>query len=101
MSCRAVEVEFAAVAPNVVGVNGKALPPEPQAVPVLEIVPLIEKVAQPAAPPADETIKFVVEAVPETVNAVEEANRKVEATVPVAVNMFATTPLAPTTESTA
>ena len=39
-------------------------PPEPQAVPVLEMVPMVSKVAQPAAPPAEETMRLVVEAVP-------------------------------------
>ena len=38
--------------------------PEPQAVPVLDIVPLLLKVAQPAVPPAEETIRPVVDAVP-------------------------------------
>jgi hypothetical protein len=36
----------------------------PQAIPVFEIVPLIENVAQPAAPPADETMRFEVDARP-------------------------------------
>ena len=35
--------------------------------------PMDENVAQPAVPPADETRRFVVDAVPETVIAVEEA----------------------------
>jgi hypothetical protein len=39
-------------------------PPPPQAEPVFEIVPSVAKVAQPAAPPALETTRFVVEAVP-------------------------------------
>ncbi len=59
-----VEVEFASVAPNVVGVNGNAEPEPPQALPVFEMRPVAEKVAQPAAPPAPETMRFVVEAVP-------------------------------------
>lgn len=37
--------------------------PEPQAVPVLEIVPSTAKVAQPGVPPALETRRFVVEAI--------------------------------------
>ena len=38
-------------------------PPEPQAVPVFEMSPIEEKVAQPAVPPAEETKRLVVEAV--------------------------------------
>ena len=38
-------------------------PPEPQAVPVFEMSPIEEKVAQPAVPPAEETMRLVVEAV--------------------------------------
>ena len=49
-------------------VKGQGLEaPLPQAAPVLEIVPLAEKVAQPAVPPAEETMRSVVEAVPATV----------------------------------
>ena len=66
--------------------------PPPQAEPVFEIVPFVLKVAQPAVPPAEETVRFVVLAVPETVMAVVEANGKVEARVEVAVKMLATTP---------
>ena len=53
----------------------KSAPPEPvpHATPVFESVPLLENVAQPAVPPAEETTRFVVEAVPETVMAVEDA----------------------------
>ena len=54
-----VEVEL----PSAAGVKGKAKLAVPQAVPVLEMVPILEKVAQPAlALPADETIRSVVEA---------------------------------------
>ena len=56
--------------PKVVGVNGKAEPEPPQALPVFEMVPSVAKVAQPAVPPALETVRFVVEAVPETERAV-------------------------------
>jgi len=38
-------------------------PPVPQAVPVLEMRPVILNCAQPVEPPADETTRFVVEAV--------------------------------------
>ena len=48
-----------------------------------------------------ETNRLVVEAVVETVSAVVEAYGKVEALVPVAVKMLATTPLAPTTDNAA
>jgi hypothetical protein len=68
-----VEVEFAVAPKLVVGVKEKVPEPEPQAVPVLEMVPFAEKVAQPADPPAEETMRLVVEAVPETVSAVVEA----------------------------
>ncbi len=48
-------------------VKGKALPPpEPHAVWVFEIVPMVSNVAQPAVPPALETMRLVVEAVPLT-----------------------------------
>ena len=40
-----------------------AVPPPPQAVPVFEIKPAVLNCAQPVEPPAEETIKFVVEAV--------------------------------------
>ena len=54
-----VEVEL----PSVAGVKGKAKLAVPQAVPVLEMVPIAEKVAQPAvALPAEETTRSVVEA---------------------------------------
>ena len=44
-----------------------ALAAEPQADPVLEIAPVAEKVAHPAVPPpALETVRFVVEAEPDT-----------------------------------
>lgn len=77
MKPMSVPVALAAVAPKVVGVNGK-LPPPPQATPVFEMRPVAEKVAQPAAPPALETTKLVVEAVPVTARFV------VVAAVPVA-----------------
>lgn len=74
------EVVAAERAPKlVVKVNESVPPPEPQALPVLEIVPLVEKVAQPAVPPALETMRFVVEAVPEIVSAVVDAYGNVEA----------------------
>jgi len=47
--------------------------PVPQATPVFDIVPFAENVAHPAVPPADETMRFVVDAVPETVMAVDDA----------------------------
>ena len=54
-----VEVEL----PSAVGVQGKAKLAVPQAVPVLEMTPMEEKVAQPAVElPADETTRSVVEA---------------------------------------
>ena len=54
-----VEVEL----PSAAGVQGKAKVAVPQALPVLEITPILEKVAQPAvALPAEETIRSVVEA---------------------------------------
>ena len=54
-----VEVEL----PSEAGVHGKAKLAVPQAVPVLEIVPIEEKVAQPAVVlPAEETMRSVVEA---------------------------------------
>ena len=68
-----VEVEFAVAPKLVVGVHEKVPEPEPQAVPVLEMVPVVLKVAQPAVPPALETMRLVVEAVPEMVSAVVEA----------------------------
>ncbi len=73
-----VEVAFALMEPKVVGVKEKVPEPEPQAVPVLEMVPFVLNVAQPAVPPADETMRLVVDAVPkypvpETVSAVEDA----------------------------
>ena len=56
---RRVEVEL----PSAAGVKGKAKLAVPQALPVFEIVPMDEKVAQPAVLlPADETIRSVVEA---------------------------------------
>ena len=64
---------FAAVEPKVVGVHENVPLPEPQAVPVFEMRPVVLKVAQPAVPPAEETVRSVVLAVPETVMAVEEA----------------------------
>ena len=71
---------------------------EPHVLPVLEIVPFAENVAHPAVPPAEETMRFVVEAVPETVSAVVDAYGKVEAVnVDVAVKYAAT--VCPTTES--
>ena len=68
-----VEVEFAAAPKLVVGVQEKVPLPDPQATPVLERSPMVEKVAQPAVPPALETTRFVVLAVPEMVRAVVEA----------------------------
>ena len=54
-----VEVEL----PSAVAVQGKAKLAVPQAVPVLEMTPMEEKVAQPAVElPADETTRSVVEA---------------------------------------
>src|SRR3989344_4724727 len=64
---RAVEVALVLTPKLFVGVKEKVPLPEPQAVPVFEIVPFVEKVAQPAAPPAEETMRLVVEAVPEMV----------------------------------
>ena len=55
-----------------VGVQEKVPLPEPQAEPVLEMVPSPAKVAQPGVPPALETMRLVVEAVV-AVMAVEEA----------------------------
>jgi len=65
-------LEVAAVMTPKLGVKVKfAWPVEaPQALPVLEIVPLALKVAQPGVPPAEETIRLVVDAVPVTANAV-------------------------------
>src|SRR6185369_12582536 len=62
-----VLVAFAAVAPKVVGVKGNEPALVPQATPVLERRPIAEKVAHPAVPPALDTIRLVVEAVPFTV----------------------------------
>ena len=76
-----VDVLLAFVEPKVVGVHENVPEPEPQAVPVFEIVPSEAKVAQPAVPPAEETMRSVVLAVPETVMAVEEAYGNVLATV--------------------
>ena len=54
-----VEVEL----PSAVGVQGKAKLAVPQAVPVLEMTPMAEKVAQPAVElPAEETTRSVVKA---------------------------------------
>lgn len=46
-------------------------PPVPHAVPVFEIVPFTENVAHPAAPPALETMRFVVDAVVAVIAVVE------------------------------
>ena len=79
-----VEVEL----PSAVGVQGKAKLAVPQALPVLEITPMEEKVAQPALPlPAEETTKSVLEATvvdkvvvvaltPEKFCKVEEASKR-------------------------
>ena len=61
---RSVVVELAAVPKLVVGVQAKEPPPVPHATPVLEMRPMLLKVAHPAGPPADETTRLVVEAVP-------------------------------------
>ena len=63
---RFVVVELVGAPKLVPGVNGKALPEPPHAVPVFDMRPIDENVAHPAVPPAEETIKFVVLAVPET-----------------------------------
>ena len=68
-----VEVEFAVMPNEVVGVQLKVPLPDPQATPVLLMRPIVEKVAQPAVPPALETTRLVVLAVPEMVRAVVEA----------------------------
>ena len=62
-------------------------------------MPSAAKVAQPGVPPALETMRAVVEAVPLTVSAVVEAYGKVEAVVVVAVKYAATA--WPTTERAA
>ena len=79
-----VEVEL----PSLAGVKGKAKLAVPQAVPVLEMTPMEEKVAQPALElPADETTRSVVEAMvvervvvvaltPEKFCKVEEASKR-------------------------
>ncbi len=54
-------------------VNPEPPLPEPHAVPVLESSPVTENCAQPAVPPAEETMRFVVLAVPEIVSADEDA----------------------------
>ena len=87
-----VEVALVVVPKWVVGIHANVPEPEPQAVPVFEMSPVVENVAQPAVPPAEETVRFVVLAVPETVMAVVDANGNVEARVEVAVKMLATTP---------
>ena len=74
-----VEVEL----PSATGVQGKAKVAVPQAVPVFEIVPIAEKVAQPAvALPALETTRSVVEALSKRlVKVAEEEMRLVEEAV--------------------
>ena len=67
-----VEVALAAVPKLVVGVQLK-LPEPPQALWVFERVPTVSNVAQPAMPPAEETMRLVVEAVPVIVKLVEVA----------------------------
>src|SRR3989344_6639117 len=69
----AVEVALVFTPKFTVGVHENVPLPEPQAVPVFEMRPVAENVAQPAAPPAEETVRFVVEAVPEIVRPVVEA----------------------------
>src|SRR3989344_1576024 len=54
-----VVVAFARRPPQVPGVQAK-VPLPPQAEPVLERRPIVEKVAQPAVPPAEETMRLVV-----------------------------------------
>ena len=81
-----VEVEFAKSEPKVVGVKGNAPPPAtPHGDPMFESVPFDENVAQPAVPPAEETMSAEVEAVPEIVSAVVEAYGNIEATLEVEV----------------
>ena len=74
---RAVEVALVFTPKLLVGVQANE-PLPPQALPVLEMTPVAEKVAHPAAPPALETMRLVVEAVPVTASAL------VVAAVPVA-----------------
>src|SRR3989344_1718909 len=79
----AVEVALVFTPKFTVGVHENVPLPEPQAVPVLEMRPVTENCAQPVLPPALETRRSVVEAVPETVRAVVEAYRKIDAVVEV------------------
>ena len=83
---RMVEVEFALEAKEVVGVNGKEkkVAAVGQDTPVFESTPLAENVAQPVEPPAEETMRLVLEAVVE-VMAVVEAYGNVDALVEVEV----------------
>src|SRR3989344_6038633 len=55
--------------------EGMAAPPLPlpQAVPTFVMVPSAAKLAHPAVPPAEETMRLFVDAVPETVSAVLDA----------------------------
>lgn len=72
--------------PQLKAVKGKAPPvPVPHETPVFEIRPVAENVAQPGVPPAEETIKLVVEPVPVMVRPVVEAKGKTEAVLVVAI----------------
>ena len=65
----------AVVVPNVDAIEKPDEPPpvpEPQAAPVFVILPVASKVAHPGVPPADETIKLLVEAVANDEKSVEE-----------------------------
>src|SRR3989344_628659 len=81
----AVEVAFVFTPKFTVGVHENVPLPEPQAVPVFEIRPVTENCAQPVEPPAEETVRSVVLAVPVTVMAVVDAYGIVCS----AVNVFA------------
>src|SRR6185295_15269356 len=59
---KSVEVEFAGAPKELVGVKENVPLPEPQATPVFVSSPIVENVAQPAEPPAEDTMMFVVEA---------------------------------------
>ncbi len=86
MKPMSVEVALAGVEPKVVGVQAKAAPePEPQDTPEFESTPLAENVAQPAAPPALDTMRFVVLAVVAVIAVVDAYGNCDAAMVDVAV----------------